>query len=126
MMEHNLITGDIVNAAYQVHRQLGPGLFEAVYEIALEHELKKQELQVDPQRAMPVIYDGISFDIGFKADMIINKKVIVELKSVETVLPVHKKQLLTYLRLSDMRLGLLLNFGANLIKDGIFRMANKL
>ena len=125
-MNENMIAKEIVDAAFQVHTRLGPGLLETVYEVVLAHELKKRGLSVERQAAIPVEYDGIIFDEGFRADILVNDKVIVELKSVETVAPVHKKQVLTYLRLADKRLGLLINFGAPLIKDGISRIVNKL
>lgn len=125
-MNENMIAKEIVDAAFQVHTRLGPGLLETVYEVVLAHELKKRGLSIERQVAIPVEYDGIIFDEGFRADIIVNNKVIVELKSVETIAPVHKKQVLTYLRLADKRLGLLINFGAPLIKDGISRIVNKL
>ena len=125
-MNENTIAKEIVDAAFQVHTRLGPGLLETVYEVVLAHELKKRGLSVERQVAIPVEYDGIIFDEGFRADIYVNNKVIVELKSVEAVAPVHKKQVLTYLRLADKRLGLLINFGAPLIKDGISRIVNKL
>jgi len=115
-----------VDAAYQVHRTLGPGLLESVYEVALVHELKKRGLHAERQIAVSIEYDGIKFDEGFRADVIVENKLILELKSIETVHKVHKKQLLTYLRLADKRLGLLINFGAELIKDGISRVVNGL
>ena len=126
MKEHNLITGHIVNAAYLIHRKLGSGLFESVYEAILYHELSKRGLRVDRQKPIPIRYGEISFDEGFRASLVVDNKVIVELKSVERVLPVHKKQLLTYLRLAEMRVGLLINFGENLIKNGIYRIVNGL
>jgi GxxExxY protein len=120
----NEIATIIVDACYKVHTILGPGLFESVYETVLTHELEKRGLKVQRQQAIPLVYEGMRFDEGFKADLVVEDKVIVELKSVEKIAPVHKKQLLTYLRLTDMKLGLLVNFGENLIKDGIFRIAN--
>ena len=125
-MHENDIAKIIVDAAFKVHQALGPGLFESVYERVLAHEIEKRGLAVERQKVIPINYEGMVFDEGFRADLIIDDKLIVELKSVETVSPVHKKQLLTYLRLADKRLGLLINFGANLIKDGIFRVANGL
>jgi GxxExxY protein len=116
----------VVDAAFQVHTRLGPGLLESVYEVALAHELRKRGHRVERQMAIPVQYDGIRFDEGFRADLIVDNALILELKSVEKVAPVHKKQLLTYLRLADKRLGLLINFGESLIKDGIFRVVNGL
>ena len=125
-MHENDIAKIVVDAAFKVHQSLGPGLFESVYETVLAHEIEQRELTVQRQMPIPVKYEGMVFDEGFRADLIVNDAVIVELKSVEAVSPVHKKQLLTYLRLADKRLGLLINFGANLIKDGIFRVVNGL
>ena len=125
-MHENDIAKIVVDAAFKVHQSLGPGLFESVYETVLAHEIEKRELTVQRQMPIPVKYEEMVFDEGFRADLIVNDAVIVELKSVEAVSPVHKKQLLTYLRLADKRLGLLINFGANLIKDGIYRVVNGL
>ena len=122
----NEIAREIVDAALLLHKRLGPGLLESVYEVVLAHELKRRGLEVQRQMVIPIEYEGIKFDEGFRADLMVAGKVIVELKSVETVLPVHKKQVLTYLRLSDKKLGLLINFGAVLIKDGISRIVNNL
>jgi GxxExxY protein len=126
VIQENFLAKEIVDAAYQVHTSLGPGLLESVYETALAHTLKKKGLSIERQFPIPVNYDGIVFNEGFRADLIVNNKVIIELKSVEQIASVHKKQLLTYLRLSDKKLGLLINFGATLIKDGITRIANGL
>ena len=123
-MTENDVGKIIVDCAFQVHTKLGPGLLESVYEIALAHELKNRGLVVERQVPIPVVYDGIKFDEGFRADLIVAGLVIIELKSVEDIHPVHKKQLLTYLRLADKRLGYLINFGAELIKDGISRVSN--
>ncbi len=125
-MNENEIAREIVDAAYRVHTRLGPGLLETVYEVVLAHELKKRGLRVKRQAPVPISYDGMSFDEAFRADLVVEEKVIIELKSVENVLPVHKKQLLTYLRLTERKLGLLVNFGAALIKDGLFRVVNGL
>lgn len=125
-MTENEIATQIVDSAYRIHTTLGPGLFEIVYEVALAHELKKRGLQVLRQQPIPIQYDSIQFDEGFRADVIVENKVIIELKSIEKISCVHKKQLLTYLRLTDMRLGLLINFGEELIKDGISRVVNQL
>jgi len=124
MKNTNDIAREVVDSAYQVHTKLGPGLFETVYEVALEHELSKRGFTVQRQKPIPVHYDGIHFDEGFRADLIVNDSLIVELKSVEKVAKVHKKQLLTYLKMTGIKLGLLINFGDDLIKDGIFRIAN--
>ncbi len=125
-MTENEIAKIVVDAAYHIHRRLGPGLLESVYEVILAYALNSRGLNAERQVPVPIVFDGMKFDEGFRADLIVEAKVIVELKSVEKIAPVHKKQLLTYLRLADKRLGLLINFGASLIKDGIFRVANKL
>jgi GxxExxY protein len=126
IVTENDIAREIVSAAYEVHKRLGPGLLESVYEVVLSHELQKRGLDVSRQVPVSFTYDGMTFDEGFRADLMVNDSVIVELKSVEQVLPVHKKQLLTYLRLADKRLGLLINFGAPLIRDGLIRIVNQL
>jgi GxxExxY protein len=110
-MTENEIAAQIVDVAYKIHSRFGPGLLESAYEAMLIHELKKRGLQVHSQQPIPIIYEGVRLEVGFRADLIVEDKVIVEIKSVEAVLPVHKKQLLTYLRLADKRLGLLINFG---------------
>jgi len=125
-MTENEIAKKVVEAAYTAHTRLGPGLLESVYEAVLTHELQKCGLRVARQVPVPVVYEGVRFDEGFRADLVVEDKVILELKSVESVAPVHKKQLLTYLRLADKRLGLLINFGAPLIRDGITRIVNNL
>jgi len=125
-MSENEIAAVIVGASYKVHTALGPGLLESVYETVLAHELESRGLNVERQHAIPLSYDGMHFDEGFRADLVVENKVIVELKSVERTSPVHKKQLLTYLRLSNKKLGLLVNFGDYLIRDGITRVANGL
>ena len=126
MLKENKIAKLVVDAAYHVHTKLGPGLLESVYEVVLSHEIEKRGLALERQVSIPIQYDDLVFDEGFRADMVVEDSVILELKSVEVVAPVHKKQLLTYLRLTDKRLGLLLNFGAPLIKKGIFRIVNNL
>ncbi len=125
-MTENEIAKQVVDAAYHVHTRLGPGLLESVYEVVLAHELKKRGLNVAWQLPIPIRYDSITFDKGFRADVMVDDKVILELKSVESVAKVHKKQLLTYLRLTDKRLGLLINFGEELIRDRISRIVNGL
>ena len=125
-MHENEIAQIIVDAALKVHKALGPGLLESVYERVLSHELQKRGLEVNVQVVVPIIYEGMVFNEAFRADLIVENKVIVELKSVENVQPVHKKQLLTYLRLADKRLGLLINFGTVLLKDGVSRVVNQL
>ncbi len=114
----------VVDAAYKVHTKLGPGLLESVYEVVLAAELRNRGLRVERQVPIPIIYESIQFEEGFRADLIVEDLLLVELKSVEELSRVHKKQLLTYLRLTNKRLGLMINFGAELIKDGISRVAN--
>ncbi|MBE9050782.1 GxxExxY protein [Nostocales cyanobacterium LEGE 11386] len=125
-MNENEIAKVIVDAAFKVHVRLGPGLLESVYEAVLAYELGKRGLTVTRQQPIPIVYEGVHLELGFRADLIVEDKVIIELKSVEAVHPVHKKQLLTYLTIANKRLGLLINFGACLIKDGISRVVNKL
>ena len=125
-MNENEIAKEVVDAAFRVHTKLGPGLLESVYEVVLAHELKKKGFSIIRQKAVPVKYDDLVFDVGFRADIIVEDLVILELKSVEATVPVHKKQLLTYLRLADKKLGLLINFGAPLIKNGVSRIVNGL
>lgn len=125
-MTENAIAHEIVDAAYRIHVALGPGLLESVYQHILAAELGDRGLQVELQRAIPILYRGLEFEIGFRADIVVENLVIVEIKSVEAIHPVHKKQLLTYLRLSDKRLGLMINFNVELIKDGISRVVNGL
>ncbi len=125
-MTENELAKIIVDACYHIHTGLGPGLLESVYEAVLAKELEKRGLQVRRQVPVPIVWEGISFDEGFRADLIIEDKLIIELKSVERFAPVHAKQLLTYLRLTNKRLGLLVNFGEALIKDGIKRVVNGL
>ena len=123
-MTENEIAKQIVDAAYKVHTVLGPGLLESVYEAALAYELAKRGCQVERQKPLPVVYESVRLEEGFRADLVVGGKVIVELKSVETVAPVHKKQLLTYLKLTGLKLGYLLNFGEALMRDGITRTIN--
>jgi len=125
-MKANTVTHEIVDAAYKVHKTLGPGLLESVYEAALAWELGKRGLSVTRQQAIPVIYEQVHIHTGFFADLIVDDQIIVEIKAVEVIAPVHRRQLLTYLKLADKRLGLLLNFNVALIKDGIIRIANGL
>ena len=126
VMTENGIAKEIVDAAFRIHTTLGPGLLESVYDAVLAHELGRRGLRIARQQPIPVIYDNVRIDIGFRADLIVEDKVIVEIKSVEILAPVHKKQLLTYLRLADKRLGLLINFHVAFIKEGIARVVNGL
>jgi len=126
MMDENQIGAIVVDTAIEVHRGLGPGLLETVYEVVLADALKKRGLDVERQAKVPITYAGLAFDEGFRADIIVAHKVILELKSVEKVTNAHKKQLLTYLKLSGLKLGFLLNFGEAYLKDGITRTVNNL
>lgn len=125
-MTENEIAAVVVDAAVRIHRALGPGLLESVYQSVLAIELRKAGLTVQTEVAVPVQWDDHCVEVGFRADLLVNDRVIVELKSVEKVAAAHKKQVLTYLRLADKRLGLLLNFGVELMRDGISRIANGL
>jgi len=125
-MSENEIARVIVDAAFKIHKTLGPGLLESVYQATLSYELQTRGLQVLQQVPLPVEYEGVKLEIGFRVDLIVNSKVIIEIKSVEAVATVHKMQLLTYLRLMDLRLGLLINFNVGLMKDGIQRVVNRL
>ena len=120
----NDLTGEIIEAAIKVHKVLGPGLFESVYEEVLAYELTKRGLGVERQVAIPVHYEEVKMDVGFRADLLIEKEVIVEIKSIEAVKPVHKKQVITYLRLTNNQIGLLINFNEELLKNGITRLYN--
>jgi GxxExxY protein len=125
-MHENEVARIVVDAALAVHRGLGPGLFESVYENVLAVELDRRGLRLSRQVAVPLVWDGVECGAGFRADLIVEDLLIVEIKSVECIAPVHKKQLLTYLRLAQKRLGLLINFNVELIKSGITRVVNNL
>lgn len=125
-MTENEISRIVVDISYKIHTKLGPVLLESVYEAILYHELTKRGLNVDRQKPLPVIWDEVFLDIGFRADLIIEDKVIIEIKSVEQIANVHPKQLLTYLKVTGMKLGLLINFNESLIKKGISRIVNNL
>lgn len=125
-MNENELSKIIVNTAYQIHTKLGPGLLESVYEEIMDFELRRLNLKVERQKAIPVIWNDLKMQLGFRADLIVNNKVIIELKSVESIAPVHPKQVLTYLRLTNLKLGLLINFNESLIKNGITRIVNNL
>ena len=125
-LHENPISKEIVDAAYKIHSQLGPGLLESVYEVILAHELKRRGLQVVRQLPVPITWEDIRFEEGYRLDLMAEDKVLVEVKSVARIEPVHKKQLLTYLRLMDKRLGILINFNDELIRDGISRVVNGL
>jgi len=123
-MTENEIGDIVVDCAVKIHMRLGPGLLESVYETVLCYELQNRGLSVQRQVPIPIIYDELLFTVGFRADLVVEGKVILELKSIERVTKAHKKQLLTYLRLSGKRVGYLLNFGEALMKDGISRIIN--
>ena len=123
-MKENEIGSIVVNSAIELHRKLGPGLLEHVYEIVLMKSLVKKGLSVQRQVLFPIEFEGEHFDTGFRVDLLIEEKVIIELKSVEKIIPVHKKQLLTYLKLSNKKIGYLINFGAEVMQDGIVRIIN--
>lgn len=123
-IRENVLAKNVVDTAFQIHVKLGPGLLESVYEKILAYELEKRGHKVQTQVPIPIMYDGQNISEAFRADMIIDDLIIIELKSIESLSPVHKKQLITYLKLSEKRLGLLLNFGAALMKQGIVRIAN--
>lgn len=125
-MNENELSRIKVDVAYKIHTTLGPGLLESVYESVLAYELEKRSLMIARQQAIPVVYDEVKLELGFRADIIVNHKVVLEVKSAEAVAPVHAKQLRTYLKLMDLKLGLLINFNVNLIKEGITRVVNNL
>jgi len=125
-MTENQIATIAVDAALKIHKVLGPGLLESVYQATLSFELQKRGLRVVQQLPFPVCYEGVKLDVGFRADLVVGDKVVIEIKSVEALAPVHRKQLETYLRLMDKRLGLLINFNVELIRNGIQRVVNKL
>ncbi len=121
--ELNRLTEGIIGAAIAVHRELGPGLLESAYEACLEFELLDRKLHVEWQKELPVIYRSIRIDCGYRLDLLVENKIVLELKAVDKVLPIHEAQLMTYLKLSGHRLGLLINFNVKLLKDGIQRIA---
>ncbi len=123
-MELNELTEKIIGCAIKVHRNLGAGLLESTYEICLVHELKKLELKVERQLSLPVYYDGIKLEAGYKIDVLVDERVIIELKAVEKILPIHEAQLLTYLKLANKKVGLLMNFNVKILKDGLLRKIN--
>lgn len=125
-MTENEIASVVVDAALKIHKTLGPGLLESVYQATLSFELQKRGLRVVEQLALPVYYEGVKLDLGYRVDLLVGDKVVIEIKSVEAVAPVHRKQVHTYLRLMNKRLGLLVNFNVELMKDGIQRVVNRL
>jgi GxxExxY protein len=125
-MSENDLSKIIVETCYQIHVAFGPGLFESVYEEILYYELVQCGLSVSRQQAIPVIWKGIKMDQGFRSDLIVGEKVLIEIKSIGAIAPVHLKQVLTYLKLTGLKLGLLINFNEALIKDGVTRVVNNL
>jgi len=121
---HNKLTSEIIAAAIEVHRRLGPGLMESAYEACLIYELRKRRLKAFSQVGLPVIYDEVKLDVGYRIDILVEDAVIVELKAVEKVIPLHEAQLISYLKLSGKKVGLLLNFNVTRLRDGITRLAN--
>lgn len=125
-MTENEISAVVLDSAIKIHRALGPGLYESVYETVLAYELDRSGLHLERQVPVPVKYEGLLFAEGYRADMVVEDKVMLELKYIENILPVHRKQLLTYIRLRNLRLGLLLNFGSAVMRDGYERVVNRL
>jgi GxxExxY protein len=125
-MTENEIARIIVDKCFHIHVELGPGLLESVYDEVLFYELNQEGLDVKRQQGLPVFYKDLKMDVGFRADLIVENKIIIELKSVEKIAPVYQKQLLTYLKITDLKLGLLINFNETLIKNGITRIVNRL
>ncbi len=125
-MTENELATKIIGVAIDIHKKLGPGLLESVYENTLAYELKTAGLEIQQQVAMPVVYKDVKMKVGYRVDLLVENKVIVELKSVENLLPVHYAQTLTYIKLSDLKLALLINFNEKLLKNGIHRIVNNL
>lgn len=125
-MEINKITELVLECGYKVHTALGPGLLESAYEACLKHELISRGLVVQSQVDLPIFYDGVTVEVGYRLDLLVEKKVVIELKSVEKLLPIHEAQLLSYLKLSHYQVGLLMNFNVPRLKQGIKRMVNNL
>jgi GxxExxY protein len=123
-MTYNELSSTIIEVAIDIHRRLGPGLLESVYQTILAHELIKRGFQVQKEAAIPLTWDNLHFDIVFRADLIVNDLILIELKSVQELAAVHKKQVLTYLRITGLKLGLLVNFGEETLKDGVKRIIN--
>ena len=123
-MSENEISSKIIGAAIEVHKQLGPGLLESTYETCLAYELKQMGLDVKQQQALPVVYKEVKLDAGYRIDLLIENKVIIEIKSVEALADIHTAQLLTYLKLKDLKLGLLINFNSVRVIDGLKRILN--
>jgi len=124
MQELNALTERIIGLAIKVHKALGPGLLESTYETCLVYEYEKDGFYVERQKALPVVYEGVTIDCGYRIDLMIDRKIILELKSIEKFLPIHEAQLLSYLKLSGCKVGLLINFNTKYLKDGILRLVN--
>ena len=124
--ELNEITSKILEFSIKVHKSLGPGMLEGAYEICLMHERVRHGFKVERQKKLPIVYDGIRLDAGYRLDLLVNDSVIVEVKAVERLHPVHEAQLLSYLRMTNVKLGLLINFNMKLLRDGVKRVVNKL
>ncbi len=125
-MHENELSEKIIGAAIKVHKNLGPGLLESAYEECLYYELEKLQLKIEKQKPMPLIYENVKLDVGYRIDILVEDKVVIEIKSVEALNDVHLAQILTYLKLSNSKLGLLINFNVSLLKNGIRRVVNKL
>ncbi len=123
-MTENHISSEIIGAAIEVHKQLGPGLLESAYETCLAFELRKKGFKVERQIALPVIYKDVKLEAGYRIDLLVNDKVVIEVKSVDTLAPIHTAQIFTYLKLKELKLGLLINFNSVVVKDGIKRVIN--
>jgi len=124
--QENIIARDIIQVTWKVYRALGPGLLESVYEEVLCYELLKLNLFIERQKPIPLIYDNIKLEIGFRADIIVENKIIIEVKAIEALAPIHRMQLLTYLRITNLKLGLLINFNTDFLKENIKRLVNNL
>ena len=125
-MTENEISSKIIGCAIDIHKSLGPGLLESAYQECLYYKLQKEGLRVEKEKAMPLIYEEVKLDCGYRIDLLVENKVVIELKSVETLTDVHMAQTLTYMKLGDYKLGLLMNFNVNLLKNGVKRVVNKL
>lgn len=125
-MDINKLSGKIIGAAIEVHKALGPGLLESVYEECMCHELGLQGLSFEKQKPLPIQYKGNKLDCGYRLDIVVENSIVLELKSCEKIEPIHRAQILTYLKLSDLHLGLILNFNTTVMRDGIFRVVNEL
>jgi GxxExxY protein len=125
-MDINKLSSKIIGAAIEVHKSLGPGLLESVYEECMCHELGLRDLSFEKQKPLPIEYKGNKLDCGYRLDIVVENAIVLELKSCEKIEPIHRAQILTYLKLSDLHLGLILNFNTTVMRDGIFRIVNEL